>query len=60
MALAGMAQWIEDRPVNQRVTGLIPSQGTCLGVGQVPSRGCVKGNHILMFLPLSFSFCSPL
>ena len=30
-ALSGVAQWIEHRPVNQRVTGLIPSQGTCLG-----------------------------
>ena len=30
-ALAGVAQWIEHQPVNQRVTGLMPSQGTCLG-----------------------------
>ena len=30
-ALADVAQWIEHWPVNQRVTGLIPSQGTCLG-----------------------------
>ena len=30
-ALAGVAQWIERWPANQRVTGLIPSQGTCLG-----------------------------
>ena len=30
-ALAGVAQWIEHGPKNQRVTGLIPSQGTCLG-----------------------------
>ena len=30
-ALAGVAQWIESRPANQRVTSLIPSQGTCLG-----------------------------
>ena len=27
-ALAGVAQWIECWPVNQRVTGLSPSQGT--------------------------------
>ena len=32
-ALAGVAQWIECQPVNQRVTGSIPSQGTCLGCG---------------------------
>ena len=33
MALAGVAQCVEHRPVNQRVAGLIPSQGTCLGCG---------------------------
>ena len=31
IALAGVAQWAERRPANQRVTDLIPSQGTCLG-----------------------------
>ena len=35
-ALAGVAQWIEQRPANQRVTGLIPSQGTYLGCGPGP------------------------
>ena len=30
-ALAGVAQWIERGPVNRRVAGLIPSQGTYLG-----------------------------
>ena len=29
--LAGVAQWIEHWPVNQRVLNSIPSQGTCLG-----------------------------
>ena len=29
-------------------------------VGQVPTRGCVRGNHILMFLSLFFSCLSPL
>ena len=33
MALAGMAQWTECWPVNQRVAGSIPSQGACLGCG---------------------------
>ena len=28
--------------------------------GQVPSRGCSRGNHILIFLSLSFSLPSPL
>ena len=33
LALAGVAQcW----PTNQRVAGSIPSQGTCLVIGQVP------------------------
>ena len=31
LALAGVAQWIEHGPANQRVTGSIPSEGTCLG-----------------------------
>ena len=35
-ALAGVAQWIEREPANQRVAGLIPSQGTCLGCRPVP------------------------
>ena len=29
--LAGVAHWIEHQPVNQNVSGSIPSQGTCLG-----------------------------
>ena len=32
-ALPGVAQWIECWTVNQRVTGSIPSQGTCLSCG---------------------------
>ena len=28
-----MVQWIECQPVNQKVAGLIPNQGTCLGYG---------------------------
>ena len=35
-ALAGVAQWIECWPANQRVSGSIPSQGTCLGFGPGP------------------------
>ena len=31
LALAGVAQWIECQPENQRVIGLNPSQGTGLG-----------------------------
>ena len=46
-ALVGVAQWIEHGGMNQRVTGSIPSKGTCL-------------DHTLMFLSLSFSVPSPL
>ena len=60
-ALAGVAQWTEHQPANQRVTGWIPSlQAGAWVVGQVPSRGRVRGNHALMFLSLSFSLPSPL
>ena len=37
--LAGVAQWIEYRPANQRVAGSIPSQGTCLGCRPGPQYG---------------------
>ena len=36
IALAGVAQWIECWPSNQRVSGSILSQGTCLGCGPGP------------------------
>ena len=36
LVLAGVAQWIEHRPVNQKVTGLNPDQGTCLGYKSGP------------------------
>ena len=55
-ALAGVAQWIERRPVNQRVAGAIPSQGTCLGCGPGPQWGvCERQPHIDVFLPLFYS-----
>ena len=55
LTLAGVAQWIECRPVNQRVIGLIPSQVTCLDCRPgSPVRG-MGGNHTLIFLSLSFS-----
>ena len=43
-ALPGVVQWIEHRHANQRVLGLIPSQGTCLGFqpSRAPSRGCAE------------------
>ena len=30
LSLAGVAQWIQCQPWNQKVTSSIPSQGTCL------------------------------
>ena len=52
-ALAGVAQWIEREPTNQRVAGLIPSQGTCLGCGPGPQCGVHERQpHIDISLPL--------
>ena len=57
-ALAGVAQWIEHGPVKQRVSGSIPSQGTCPGCGPRPLWGaCKRQLHIDVSLPL---FLSPL
>ena len=53
-APAGVAQWTELQPGNQRVVGSIPSQGTHLG--------CGSGNrlfHTRFFYP-SFSVPFPL
>ena len=36
-ALNGAAQWVGHCPANQKVTGSIPGQGTCLGCGPGPS-----------------------
>ena len=60
-AQAGVAQWTECQPVNQRIAGSIPSQGICLGWRSGPlHEGRARGNYTLMFLSLSFSFPSPL
>ena len=54
-ALAGVAQWIEHQPKNQKVTGSIPSQGTCLCWGPGPWLGaCERQPHIDASLPLFF------
>ena len=39
LALAGVAQWTEHRPANQRVMDWIPTQGTCLGWRPGPPVG---------------------
>ena len=43
-ALAGVAQWTDCRPVNQRVSGSIPIWAHAWVVGQIPSWGCARGN----------------
>ena len=54
--LAGVAQWIEWLPANQKVTGLIPGQGTRLGCGPGPQLGVrtrqrIDLTHIDVSLP---------
>ena len=47
--------------LKNRVTGSIPSQGTCLGCRPGPQWGALKRQpHIDVSLPLSFSLPSPL
>ena len=53
--LAGVAQRIERQPETQRVASSIPSRAHAWVVGQVPSRGHMRGNHTLMFLSLPLS-----
>ena len=36
IVLAGVAQWVEYWTVNQKVTGSVPCQDTCLGLGPGP------------------------
>ena len=51
-ALAGTAQRIEHQPVNRRVTGSIPGQGTCLGCGPGPKLGVCERQLVDISLPL--------
>ena len=61
LTLAGVAQWIECRPENQRATGSILSQGICLGCRPDPQlEGYARGDCTLIFLSLSFSLPSRL
>ena len=55
-ALVGVGQWSECRPVNQRVAGSIPSQGSCLGCGPGPQlRACERQPRTDVSFPLSLS-----
>ena len=38
-ALAGVVQWVEHQPANQRVTGSTPSQAICLRCRPGPQLG---------------------
>ena len=58
--LAGVAQWIENGLRTKGSPVRFPVRAHARVVDQVPSKGCVRGNHTLMFLSLSFSFLSPL
>ena len=53
-ALAGVAYWIEHWPADWKVTGSIPSQGTCLGCRPGPWLGVYERQlvSINVFLPL--------
>ena len=51
-ALAGVAQYIECQPANQRVASSIPSQGTCQGCGPGPRyRVHERQTHVDASLP---------
>ena len=52
-ALAGVAQWIECWPVNQRAAGSIPGQGACLGCGP-PVAGAREATTHGCFSPSPF------
>ena len=55
--MAGVAQWIERRPANQRVAVWTPSQGTCLGCRPGRQEGaCERQLHIDVSLSLPYTF----
>ena len=45
-ALAGVAQWIECQPENQKVVSSISGQGTCLGCWLGPQLGASERQQI--------------
>ena len=52
LALAGVAQWIEHCLQIKGSPVQFPVRPHAWVAAQVPSRGHVRGNHILMFLSL--------
>ena len=51
-ALASVAQWIERGLQTEGSQVRFPVRAQAWAVGQVPSRGRVRGKHIDVFLPL--------
>ena len=51
-----VAQWNEGQPVKQRVAVQFPARAHARVASQVPSSGCMRGNHTLMFLSLLLPF----
>ena len=58
-AVAGVGYWVECQPVNQKITSLIPGQGTCLGCRPGPQLGCLWEATSWCFSP-SLSLSLPL
>ena len=60
-ALDGVAQWVEHWPANQKVAGLIPGQGTCLGCRPGPQwgGGCERQLINVSLTLMFFSFFFP-
>ena len=57
-ALDGVAQRIERGLQTKASPVPFPVRAHAWVAGQIPSRGCVRGNHTLMFLSLFASFLS--
>ena len=55
LALAGVAQWIERRPPNRKVTCLSPHQGTSLGRRPGPQLGAWESNQLMYLLNINVS-----
>ena len=60
LSLAGIAQWIQSGFQTKGSLVQFPVRAHALVASQVPSGGCVKVNHMLMFFSFSFSLPSPL
>ena len=52
LALTGVDQWVGHCTTNWKVTGLLPSQGTCLDCRPGPQLGACKRQPVHVSLPL--------